>query len=119
MATDQATDQAGGQDTDQAAARPDRTDELIASLRAEIDFLREESRRKDRIIAGLVQRVPALPAGQDAPETPPAAQGAAEPTAPAFRPSVAAWRERTTREVDLDRPSEPAWRRWWRRMTGG
>ena len=59
--------------------------------------------------------------GQDAPATGSGDEHGAERPAPAFRPSVAAWRERTTRAVDLDEPSgaTPWWRRiWWRRDRG-
>ena len=132
QAIDQATegghDQANGQAVDQATAGPDRTDELIASLRAEVGFLRgeltarsEELRRKDHIIAGFVERLPELPAGGDGPTTHPEAPGATGAGAAPFAPSVAAWRARTTREVDLDAPAAPVpwWRRWWRRSGDG
>ncbi len=90
-----------------ADATPDRTaavyDELVASLRSEVEHLRaelaaraEESRRKDHIIAGLVQRVPELPAGHDGPTTRPEAPGAAEPPKPAGETLALRWR------------------RWWR-----
>ena len=42
-----------------------------------------------RVLEG---RLLALGAGEDAPRTQPAAPGATEPPAPAFRPAVAAWR---------------------------
>ncbi len=45
---------------------------LVDQLRSENEYLREESRRKDHIIAGLVERVPALEAPsepREAPET--------------------------------------------------
>ena len=45
-------------------------DQLVATLRDEVEFLRreleartEEIRRRDHIIAGLVQRIPELPSG--------------------------------------------------------
>ena len=113
-ADDQATEPAAGQDdglpTGQATAtppaRPDRTDDLIASLRAEVAFLRgevtarsEELRRKDHIIAGFVERLPELPAGGEGPTARPEAPQRAEP------PTTAS-----------DAPP-PWWRRWWRRVT--
>jgi hypothetical protein len=49
--------------------------ELVDQLRSENEYLREESRRKDHIIAGLVERVPALEA---APETREASETASE-----------------------------------------
>ncbi len=84
----------------------DRTlaDQLVDALQAERDTLRAEL---DRVRA-------AQEAAVAAPEPP----HAAGPPDPAFLPSVAAWRERTTRAVDLDRPSGPVpwWRRLWRRQ---
>ena len=60
-------------DTDSADGHSDtRTDgdQLVATLRDEVEFLRreleartEEIRRRDHIIAGLVQRIPELPSG--------------------------------------------------------
>jgi excisionase family DNA binding protein len=46
----------------------DRQDAEIRFLRAELEDRTEELRRKDHIIAGLVQRIPELPSG--APESP-------------------------------------------------
>ncbi len=43
---------------DQPIDRPGESNALISQLRAEIEYLREESRRKDHIIAGLVERIP-------------------------------------------------------------
>ena len=107
-ATEGGHDQADGQATGQATARPDRTVELIASLRAEVDFLRgeitarsEELRRKDHIIAGFIERLPELPAGEDAPVRAPNAPGTTERTEPG-REASPAW-----------------WRRWLRRVGEG
>ncbi len=44
--------------------------ELVDQLRSENEYLREESRRKDHIIAGLVERVPAIEAPSEARESP-------------------------------------------------
>ena len=50
-------------------------DELIAQLRSEVEAWREEPRRKDHIIAGLVERIPpaieAPSERRESPETPP------------------------------------------------
>ena len=90
--------------------------EDLAFLRNELTARTEEIRRRDHIIAGFIERLPELPAGDDAPRTPPEGPGATDPGTAPFRPSVAAWRERTTREVDLDAPSPPApWWRFWER----
>ena len=90
------------QDTDRiATGTSDGWAELMAALRSEVDHLREESRRKDHIIAGLVQRLPELPAGEGTPTRPPDAPGATQRTAPA-PDTAASW-----------------WQRWFRRMTEG
>ena len=63
-------------------------------------------------------------AAQDAAGTRSEAVGASEQPDPAFHPSVVAWRERTTRAVDLDRPARTGdkargvLRRLWERLVG-
>jgi len=84
------------QDTAQDAPRVDESNALTSQLREEIAYLREENRRKDHIIAGLVERIP--PA-IEAPQT------AQEPS-----------------EESESRPAgaqEGAQRPWWRRVFGG
>ena len=102
------------------------------AVAAERDRLRRE-REDDRRLAGqlvdllqaerdeLRAEVGRLRAGEDAPRTQPGAPGATVPAAPAFRPSVAAWRARTTQEGDVDAPAAPApwWRRWLRVLRDG
>ncbi len=71
---------------------------LVDQLRSENEYLREESRRKDHIIAGLVERVPALEAPPEPPESPETASeesGGGEDRGEAER------------------------RSWWRRVFGG
>ena len=72
--------------------------EDLAFLRNELAARAEEIRRRDHIIAGLVERLPELPAGGDGPTTHHSAPGAAE---------------RAERAPD---PSSPWWRFWerWR-----
>src|SRR5215204_1829126 len=72
-------------DTPEADSRDDR-DELVEFLRSELAAWQEEARRKDHIIAGLVERVPALEAPQEPREAPETASeeqergtGSAEP----------------------------------------
>jgi hypothetical protein len=85
----------------------DRRDDLIAELRAEVAAWREESRRKDHIIAGLVERLPpqleapASPVPRDAPETVAEDAGGSESHPATEGPHEAA---------------EP--RSWWRRWFG-
>ena len=58
---DAGTDAAGDVDVDDVRDGHhdgDLRDHLIAELRAEVEAWREESRRKDHIIAGLVERLP-------------------------------------------------------------
>ena len=101
------------QDTDSTAP-----DALIARLEAENAYLRqildaeiEARRRADHLVAGLVERVRELPATVDVTDV------LQESNPAPLRDDTAA------------RASEPytpvsdtlalAWRRWWRRMTGG
>jgi hypothetical protein len=78
----------------------DHRDALIEELRTEVAAWREESRRKDHIIAGLVERLP--PAIE-----PPEPQNRAESAEP-----------RSAEGQVPDEPEKPAerrswWRRWW------
>jgi len=98
-ANEQRTERTGS--ANRSAVQQD--ERLVAALEARIDSLErqltertEESRRKDHIIAGLVQRVPEIGTGQDAPS---AAQEFPGPPNP---PNVA---------------PDTWWRRWWRWRT--
>ena len=62
---DQDTDQVGDQGT---TAAEDRTDELIATLREQLQAERQAHAEARRIIAGLVERIPAIEAPQEASE---------------------------------------------------
>jgi hypothetical protein len=82
---------------------------LISQLREEIEYLREESRRKDHIIAGLVERIPpALEAPQEPPSEPPGAPETAESPGPSPTPTEGSGAQ----EEGTGRP-------WWRRLFGG
>jgi hypothetical protein len=83
----------------------DPRDQLIAQLRDEVEAWREESRRKDHIIAGLVERLPPQLAAPSEPSESP--QTATE------EPERAGYRTGTGgRQEPISRP-------WWRRVFGG
>jgi hypothetical protein len=86
-------------------------DALVAALQAEIAFLRqaldaeiEARRRADHLVAGLVERLPAL------------AEAATSQDA-SVSENLAS-RSDETREMDSDL-SLPRWRRFWHRIVGG
>ncbi len=99
-----------------ARTRAERTDErtsvqgdarLIETLQSEVAYLRstldaeiESRRRADHLVAGLMERLPELTAGDDAPSAAPEPPGATEPPRPASDMLMLRWR------------------RWWRRLTG-
>jgi hypothetical protein len=91
---------------DRPIDRPEATNTLISQMQAEIDYLREENRRKDHIIAGLVERIPrAIEPPSEARESP----ETAESPGPRERPFT-----------DVERAQEAAQpRSWWRRVFGG
>ena len=72
--------------------------EQNGDLREQIDFLRDELRRKDTIIMAMTQRIPELEPAQERPEAP-------EPP-PESRPATGDAQE------GIERVS------WWRRVTG-
>jgi hypothetical protein len=79
--------------------------EQNGDLREQIEFLRDELRRKDAILMSLTQRIPELEAPSEplgAPERPTEQPGRVEP-----RPSVEG------------APEDAQPRSWWRRMFGG
>jgi hypothetical protein len=82
----------------------DPRDQLIAQLQSEVEAWREESRRKDHIIAGLVERLP--------PQIEAPSETRESPTATAEEPERAEPRPSTTG------PQEPISLPWWRRMFG-
>lgn len=105
-----------GPDTDRTADElrtrpgPDRRDELVEQLRSEIGFLREENRRKDAIIAALVDRPRLLPA--------PAADRTRPDSGPDTdsRQTADSWPQDANLSGQPPRPS--LWttlRAWWRR----
>ena len=95
------------QDTDRLQSEPDA---LISEMRGRVDDLREqlEAERQAhaearRIIAGLVERIPAIEASSEARESPETPSGASPNTQASPEPET---------------PTEAA-RPWWRRVFGG
>jgi excisionase family DNA binding protein len=80
----------------------DRTSELIATLREQLQAERQAHAEARRIIAGLVERIPALEAPTGGPEAP-------EPGE----------QDEDRGNVPTDRETAPEQRPWWRRMFGG
>jgi flagellar motility protein MotE (MotC chaperone) len=99
---DQDTDQVGGQGT---TAAEDRTDELIATLREQLQAERQAHAEARRIIAGLVERIPAIEAPQESAE---ASETVEEEPERAEPQSAAGGAQEATQR-----------RSWWRRVFGG
>jgi flagellar motility protein MotE (MotC chaperone) len=98
---DQHTDQGGDQRT---TAPEDRTAELIATLREQLQAERQAHAEARRIIAGLVERIPAIEAPSEARESPETVEE--EP-------------ERAEPNSATGEAQEGTQRPWWRRMFGG
>ena len=108
----------------------DRTDELIRTLREQLEAEREANRENRRIIAALTSRIPELAAAESAPEPPGAPTEATEqPGRVAPQPAVERAHEaRESHEMHmpeagggpLPRDQQAASERpWWRRLFGG
>jgi hypothetical protein len=98
---DQYNDQVGDQGT---TVPEDRTAELIATLREQLQAERQAHAEARRIIAGLVERIPAIEAPQEASESPEMVEEEPERAEP--RPTTVESQE------SVQRP-------WWRRVFGG
>jgi flagellar motility protein MotE (MotC chaperone) len=91
------------QDTDQGTREPeDRTAELIATLREQLEAERQAHAEARRIIAGLVERIPAIEAPQEPSEAAETVEQEPERTEP--RPVTVESQEGVQR---------PWWRRWF------
>jgi flagellar motility protein MotE (MotC chaperone) len=98
---EQETDQVG----DQGARETEvRTAELIATLREQLAAERQAHAESRRIIAGLVERIPAIEAPTETPEASETVEEEPERTEP--RPATGGAQE------GVQRP-------WWRRLFGG
>ena len=82
----------------------ERTNELIATLREQLEAERQAHAEARRIIAGLVERIPAI-------EAPSEARGSPETVEPV---------EQEPGGADRPGPERPVERHpWWRRIIGG
>lgn len=82
----------------------DRTDLLIATLREQLQAERQAHAEARRIIAGLVERIPAIEAPSDVPGSPETVEQEPEGTQP---------------RSDAPGPQTGTQRPWWRRVFGG
>jgi hypothetical protein len=96
---DQDTDQGGDQGT---TAPEDRTAELIATLQEQLQAERQAHAEARRIIAGLVERIPAIEAPQEATD---ASETVEEP-------------ERAEPHSATGGAQEGVRRPWWRKLIG-
>jgi hypothetical protein len=98
-------DQDTAQGGDQGTTPPEnRTAELIATLREQLQAERQAHAEARRIIAGLVERIPAIEAPSEARESPETVEE--EP-------------ERAESPRSAVESQEPLQKPWWRRMFGG
>jgi hypothetical protein len=88
--------------------RHDPREELIATLREQLEAEREANREMRRLLAGLIERVPQLEAPAESPTEP------REPSESAGEASDTAEPRSSTEEQQ----EEPTSRPWWRRMFG-
>jgi len=98
---DQGADQGGGRE---GAPSEDRTAELIATLREQLQAEREANRENRRIIAALTSRIPEIEAASGAPEAAETVEEAPEGAEP--RPATGGAQGTAER------------RPWWRRVLG-
>jgi hypothetical protein len=97
---DQDTDQVGDQGT---TAPEDRTDELIATLREQLQAERQAHAEARRLLAAALERIPAIEAPADDRESPQTVQE--EP-------------ERAGPHSATVESQEPVQKPWWRRVLG-
>jgi transposase-like protein len=78
-----------------------------AFLRDQLREEREESRRKDHLLAAALERLPIIEAPQEAPDTPPEPRGSSEPVS-----------EGAGKGTDQSHESDQEPRSWWQRLFG-
>jgi excisionase family DNA binding protein len=91
-----------GRSADRSEDRSAGRDELVAELRSQIEYLREENRRKDHLLAAALERIP------------PQLEAPSEPREGAE--SGAEGEERAETPPEQEAVAE---RPWWRRVFGG
>ena len=104
--------QAQGEASANGGALVEVLTEQVAYLKAQLDIRTEELRRKDHIIAGLVERVPELEAPADPPKRSEPSETAAQDAADGaggFRPP----------EGEAGAQDGSGRVSWWRRVFGG
>lgn len=102
--TERSAGQSTGYSEERSEERHQERDELVEELRRQNEYLREESRRKDHIIAGLVERLPP----------------AIEPPEPQSAPTEAGSRsDRGTAPQEPEEATERPRRGFLRRIFGG
>lgn len=107
----------------ETAQQPGEGSELVEALEARIESLersleheRESSRRKDHIIAGLVQRVPELEASQGTSEPSTDQEPREESENRSQHPEKE--EDPSARSLDEETHSPAQRRSWWRRLLG-
>jgi len=126
-----------GQPSEHSGPFPDETepipDVLVAQLRDEIGFLRQQVERQNHIIAGLIQRVPLTaelgtgeiitvdPERADAPESDERQNAAMAANYAPLRDDTHSMADMTLHQArDVpQRAGESVVRRWWRKIVGG
>jgi hypothetical protein len=93
-------------DNDQYTGQYIESTTLISEMRARIEFVEEEHRRKDAILLNMTEAMKALsPPQETSPERPPGDSASPGPTRTPTKPR--------------EEPQEATQRPWWRRMFGG
>jgi hypothetical protein len=115
QADDQAEGHAGGYAADQATRQPVAPVELVKSLQEQLGYLRGavETRDKElaemrRLLAGALERIPAI-------EAPPDTANPTSSTAPSGGPVTPSEHKGNAMRIDNETPEKPS---WWRRLFG-
>jgi hypothetical protein len=104
-------------DTDTDEAPTHERDALITQMQAEIEYLREENRRKDHLLAAALERIP--PQLEAPQETPPDAPGSPETDESGADRGSPPEAEPVAQEAASSATPQGTPRPWWRRVFGG